>query len=1245
MKRIAVFALVLLLALSGCSPNTGAESPAPTQDEPMESPVLSGSSDTTAAPVLADSGETPVEPDWLYPGSDNWQMIGQIGGTTKALFQEDDVVYLGSGLHVLALNAADPKNIQMIGTSPMLPQFVESISGDGTGHLFVSCGTGGLVILNVSNPAAPTISGYLDTMGYTENAIPFGQYVILADGPQGVQIVDVSDIQNPVLVSEAYPLAYVYDVAMAGNTAYAAGGGSGLFTIDLSDPKQPVEAGLIQLNGCQYDAEMIDGRLYLAGAWGGVSVFDIAQPLAPALVRNLETTGWAMGLDCVGNDLLVLDGADGAMLYDISADEPALVSTFTLYGFVGSGTVNGSTAFLLDEEFGLVTVDYSDKSAPALISRWMPLTGARRLTVSGTTAYVAGGLSGMHVIDLSDYGNPQEAFWYNSDGGYVNNILVSDDKAYMSTHIDTREPLVIFDLENPLAPKKLGAIPNDADVFNTAFRSFALENGMAFISGEHGIVSIDLSDSSNPALADLIYLDIEPNSAAVRGNLFITGPRLQIFDISDPFHFKQLAAMDNNSSGEAVAFLNDTTVLCAGEPGLWIVDVSDPSNPHKTGEFAMSGSPMGVTLDGTTAYISTLGNGIQVLDFSDINNPVLIETIHTLGDANACCLEGDRLIVADSIAGMTIYQRADSTEPTKATAAATGGYALTLLTGEDRQTTPYSPPNEIPVPSEQHEYVVTSTADSGEGTLRYALEHLMPNTTITFDTTVFSPKKPATILLETELLRIEANYLTLDASNAGVILDGSRLSDGNGLTLSASKCKIMGLQIVNFPLNGIQAEGNWNQLGGSRAIGAGPLGQGNLTSGNGRCGIVTGGWYTSVMGNLAGTDVSGTKPYPNYDGIFVTDWGFYITVGSTNPDERNIASGNDFINMDTWGDHTRIIGNIIGLDVTGTKIIKYDTYNNLVLECTAKNTIVGGATLEERNIISGAQSGVVFSDTTSYQNAVIGNYIGTDITGTKAVGNRSGGGVWACSHHRIGGTAEGEGNLISGNENGGTGLSGYGCSDNFILGNRIGVDVNGNPLPNGMGIDVNTGQRHGTIGGYTAAEGNLVVGGSISMRITNRGIKACYIAGNTVINPGSLMIYLEDGASDCFVQNNTFGKNNSNAVRVDYGSGNIIRANAFSGDKPWDLILLLEGGNGNLAAPAVNTAADKSISGTACAFGRVEIYVYEKTNIVSLGFADADAEGSFTFTSGESLTGKQIVLLATDMLNNTSSFSQPCDVS
>lgn len=1237
-KRLFPFILALMLACSGCNGPSSTASSAPiasATEEPTPSAMVCQTPAATAKPVVY----TAYSPD------DPWVLTDQIGGTTKALFLEGDTLFLGCGLHVMILDVSDPKAMRVVGTSPMLPQFVESIVSDGAGCLYVCCGSGGLVLLDVSNPASPTILASLDTRGYTEGVALYGDYAVLADGPQGVQIADVSNPGEPAIVSEAYPLAYVYDIAIKDHIAYAAGGGSGLFVVDLSDPGAPVEQGLIAMAGLQYDVEIVGGKLYLAGAWGGISTFNIAIPLEPKLVDTISTTGWAMALKMIGNNLYVMDGADGAMLYDLSGSSPALCSTYTRGGFIAAGAANGTTAFLLDEEYGLMAVDYTDPSAPQPLSRWMPLTEARRAALSGTTAYVAGGLSGMHVIDLGDGSSARETFCYSSDGGYVNNILIDGNTAYMTTHIDTSEPLVVFDVSDPLTPVKVGAVPNDADVFNSAFRSMALGDGYVYIAGEHAVLTVDVNDPTKPKVKDLVYLDVEPNSAAVRGNLFITGSRLQVFDVSDPQNIEQLAVADNNSSGEAVAFLDDTTVLCAGDEALWFMDVSDPTNPQKVAELPISGSIMDAKVCGTDLYLCTLGNGIQIADISDPLQPVLTDTIFTLGDVNSCYVSGDMMLVADSVAGLTIYKRGAARQDAQTAAAQTvpaEPYMLQLLLGEDVMTTPYAPPEPMSAPAESHAYVVTSTADSGEGSLRYALEHLEQNTTITFDPSVFIADKPAVIALESPLPRIETDFLTLDASDAGVILDGSQLAEGNGLTLSASCCKIMGLQIVNFPGNGIQAEGNWNQLGGSRAIGTGPLGQGNLASGNGICGIVTGGWYTEVLGNLVGTDITGTEAYPNYDGIFVTDWGFYVTVGSANPDESNIASGNEWINMDTWGDHTRIIGNIIGLDIAGAKAVRYETASNLTIETGSINTIVGGTTPGERNIISGAQSGVTFSDSNSYQNAVIGNYIGTDITGTKAVGNRSGGGIWACSHHRIGGNAEGEGNLISGNENAGAGLSGYGCRDNIIMGNRIGFDANGNPLPNGSGIDINTGQRHGTIGGYTAAEGNVIFGGSFAMRITNRGVQDCYIAGNTITGAG---IYLEDRATNNFIQSNVFGELEGNPVRADYGTGNEIRGNIFPYmENTAELILLLEGANFGLPAPLVTQAAGSTVSGSTVARGRVEVYLVEKTQITLLGCAYADAEGNFTFTADTPLRGKKIILNATDEACNTSAFTQPYKV-
>ena len=78
------------------------------------------------------------------------------------------------------------------------------------------------------------------------------------------------------------------------------------------------------------------------------------------------------------------------------------------------------------------------------------------------------------------------------------------------------------------------------------------------------------------------------------------------------------------------------------------------------------------------------------------------------------------------------------------------------------------------------------------------------------------------------------------------------------------------------------------------------MGQGNRLSGNGWYGLRVGGFGHTVLGNYVGVDLAGEKPDPNFDGIFITETRD-ITVGSVRPGEGNLISGNQSINIDSWG--------------------------------------------------------------------------------------------------------------------------------------------------------------------------------------------------------------------------------------------------------------------------------------------------------------------------------------------------------
>ena len=122
---------------------------------------------------------------------------------------------------------------------------------------------------------------------------------------------------------------------------------------------------------------------------------------------------------------------------------------------------------------------------------------------------------------------------------------------------------------------------------------------------------------------------------------------------------------------------------------------------------------------------------------------------------------------------------------------------------------------------------VTSAADSGPGTLRQAMEQAQSGDTITFDPVVFPPTAPVTISITSDLPGFPGG-LTIDASDAGVILDGSSMPAGwvGGLQIvSSDGNRIQGLQISGFSGRAIDISGDsqHNVIGGDRNIAGGDL--------------------------------------------------------------------------------------------------------------------------------------------------------------------------------------------------------------------------------------------------------------------------------------------------------------------------------------------------------------------------------------------------------------------------------------
>ncbi len=287
-------------------------------------------------------------------------------------------------------------------------------------------------------------------------------------------------------------------------------------------------------------------------------------------------------------------------------------------------------------------------------------------------------------------------------------------------------------------------------------------------------------------------------------------------------------------------------------------------------------------------------------------------------------------------------------------------------------------------------------------------------------------------------------------------LSGAAAKRGvSGLTLTAPGSTVRGLAINRFDQFGIL-------LTGAKATG-------NL-----------------IEGNFIGTDITGRKAVGNgADGVGLLLGAGSNIVGGTAPGTGNLISGNR-LNGVELGDSTVgnvVQGNLIGTDVTGTAALANG--GDGVLLFGAKGTTVGGTTAGARNVISGNAFFGVELGAGAGGNVVSGNFIGTDITGTAALGNGGGGvSLAGATGNIVGGTAPGTGNLISGNAFAGVqfgqavaGNEVQGPSGNAVLGNFIGTDITGTkPLGNataGVSLDGGTGN---TVGGPTAGAGNVISG-------------------------------------------------------------------------------------------------------------------------------------------------------------------------
>ena len=141
------------------------------------------------------------------------------------------------------------------------------------GHLAYVATATGLTILDVADPANPTVRGSALAPDECQGLAKKGSYIYLAAATGGMQVIDVSNPDAPQTVANAkagWQGGNIWDVAVhpTANAAYAASFDGELYVWDITNPAAPRLTQTLGVLGWRYDSLKFEAYMRNLGKSG-----------------------------------------------------------------------------------------------------------------------------------------------------------------------------------------------------------------------------------------------------------------------------------------------------------------------------------------------------------------------------------------------------------------------------------------------------------------------------------------------------------------------------------------------------------------------------------------------------------------------------------------------------------------------------------------------------------------------------------------------------------------------------------------------------------------------------------------------------------------------------------------------------------------------------------------------------------------------------------------------------------------
>ena len=557
-------------------------------------------------------------------------------------------------------------------------------------------------VVNVENPASPSVTGTMETNAFAE-VIYKDNYYYIGDSREFIIVDKIGNNPLGTYSSNFWP------AAMTVNQGYAyLASGQEMLILDVKDPKNIKKVSQISLVGrAPSDIIVKGGYAYVVETLGGLNIVDVTNPANPKIAKVIPFESHTAGFAVAGNYAYlgrIISTESNSQGYsqtsvfeiiDISAPASAsIMSSVEIPTDIRDIDVKDKYAYVIGSfPYRLSVIDISSPGSPVMLKVEESIVGGadlQKIVVDNRHAFLADGISGLRILDINNPSKPKHlkdldlqgrAFNLYKSGNelyvgvekkYFNLADVSNPEEpkqiytesftssyeYTSIVIDNKRLFFnaggarIYDISNPKNPVKLNKNPVEAD-------SIQVQGNYLYSTiGEIGLLVYDLSDITSPKLLSKTSFPMGiPRDLSVDGKwaagISNSPYSISVFDISNPQKPAVKQSYKYDRYPDSVTVKDNYAYVARAESGTDIIKINDDGSLELIKNIPVNGGYAHyAAVSGKKTFV--IKDGADIYDISDPKNPVFLNHISSNGEAVRAAVDNGHIYFGDGYAGMTI---------------------------------------------------------------------------------------------------------------------------------------------------------------------------------------------------------------------------------------------------------------------------------------------------------------------------------------------------------------------------------------------------------------------------------------------------------------------------------------------------------------------------------------------------------------------------------------------------------------